>query len=691
MKKIYYRIFIAIFLNIWILFFVYILWRLSFIERMEHIVNDTFSYKLQYTQNRHNDDIVIIKIDDATLDSLWKSDLWMLTFDKWMYANIIEKIFTVYWGSVLGIDIVLANPSVLGKEDEQKLTDTFEKYKKNIVIATRSDYTPYPLCIYSKVQHGAIDLIKQDRIRKFRISDIPYDLSSRCPGSKIYEGNKEYISSFSREILEIYKEKISPFKKEKIEENLRVFDNKKSDTAYIDYYSNGKQNKGTFGYTSYSFIDIYNGKKQTSWGEKIDLQGKIVLIGEVGTLLHDSYLTPIEQSIQMPGVEINANIITTMKYGRDLKEVSLFLSFLLLFFLQAIIITSVLYLRTVFAWAILLITLFFLIVLWSWVFIFGYIFNIFLWILSCILSFLCTYIYKFQVTDKAKRLLKKQFSSYVSPDVVEEISKNPNSILVQGEKRNMTILFSDIVSFTSISEKRDAKLIVEILNEYFSEMTKIIYANKGTLDKYIWDAVMCFFNAPLKQENHSFFACKTALQQQKKLRELNKIWQNKWYPEIKIRIGIHSWEAVHGNIWSSDTRVNYTVIGDSVNLASRLEWICKKYGISICVSEEVYNLQKDAFHFRELDAISVKGREKAVKIYQLIAFKNVVLPKKLHEYLNRYKQGLFAYQSQDFKKAESLFSQNIWDMASNIMAERCRDIQDWKSKLKQGVFQMHTK
>jgi adenylate cyclase len=104
----------------------------------------------------------------------------------------------------------------------------------------------------------------------------------------------------------------------------------------------------------------------------------------------------------------------------------------------------------------------------------------------------------------------------------------------------MSIFFSDIVSFTSISEKRDAEVIVEILNEYFSEMTKIIYNNKGTLDKYIGDAVMCFFNAPLKQENHSYFACQSALQQQKRLRELNIEWQKKNYPEIKIRIGIHT-------------------------------------------------------------------------------------------------------------------------------------------------------
>lgn len=324
-------------------------------------------------------------------------------------------------------------------------------------------------------------------------------------------------------------------------------------------------------------------------------------------------------------------------------------------------------------------------------FVVGYIYNIFLWMIGTVFSVFVTYIYRFQVTDKAKRILKKQFSSYVSPDVVEEISQNPDSVLVKWQKREATVFFSDIVSFTSISEHTDAELLVEILNEYFTEMTQIIHQNKGTLDKYIGDAVMCFFNAPLKQENHSFYACKTALEQQKRLRELNNIWRQKGYPDIAIRIGIHTWEVIHGNIWSDDTRVNYTVIGDSVNLASRLEWVCKQYGISVCVSQEIYILQKEEFYFRELDLISVKGRQKPVRIYQLIWERNHKLSQKHQEYLARYDEALQAYRAENFWQAEKLFLQNTWDATSKIMWKRCQDIQDWKAQLNQGVYIMHTK
>jgi adenylate cyclase len=154
---------------------------------------------------------------------------------------------------------------------------------------------------------------------------------------------------------------------------------------------------------------------------------------------------------------------------------------------------------------------------------------------------------------------------------------------------------------------------------------------------------------------------------------------------------LHTGEAIHGNIWSSETRVNYTVIGDSVNLASRLEWVCKQYGISICVSEDVYELQKESFHFRELDLIEVKGRKKPVKIYQLLGDKKHPLSAKHIEYFERYQQALVTYQREDFALAQELFFKNKGDETSDIMWKRCQDIQNWISRLNQGVFQLHTK
>lgn len=682
---------VALGINIWVLILLWMSWKVFFIEGIWNIINDKISYQIQYKQNRHSNNIAIIKIDERTLEAFGKSDLGMLAFDKWVYAELIKKVFEHYKASALWFDIVFANPSVLGIQDEQRLANALQKYKEKVVIASSKDYKPHPLCLYSSSKHGIINLEGQSQIRTFQNKAYPYNMSLHCPGSKVHTENSPEIYSLSRELLEIYTKSASPFEKEKITKNLEFIDAQKNQSSYIQYYSDGQKHSETWGYPSYSFIDIYKWALETPSGKAISLRNKIVLVWEMWTLIHDSHITPVHHSQKMPGVEINANIISTLQQWDFLSKAPFFLSVILLSIMQILIIISVMKLRPLLAVSIFAAWIFSLVIFCAWAFTQGNIYNTFSGILGVFLSFVIAYIYKFYVTDHAKRIMKQQFASYVSPDVVEEISENPKSVLIKWEKRDISIFFSDIVSFTSISEKSDAEDIVEMLNEYFSEMTHIIHKNKGTLDKYIGDAVMCFFNAPLLQENHSYYACKTALEQQKKLRELNTLWQKKWYPEIKIRIGLHSWEAIHGNIWKSDTRVNYTVIGDSVNLASRLEWICKKYGISICVSQDVYERQKNAFHFRELDTISVKGRSQAVKIYQLITEKSTKTPEKLTQYLERYAEALGLYRKWDFKAAQNIFSQNTWDEASHVMAQRCQDIQDWKATLNQGVFEMQTK
>jgi len=689
MKHIHHPIIISSFLTLIVLCCVYIVSLSPFTQKIGNTINDIFTYKLQYKSNSHNDEIVIIKIDDRTLDSIAKSDLGMIAFDKWVYADAIGNIFSQYGAWVLGIDIVFANPSVLWDEDERKLQQAFDTYKDNIVIASRSDYNPRPLCLYNDVQHGVINTLDQERLREFHTWTFPYDIAPLCPGFDLYDGNRGEISNMPWEVIDIYSKNTDPFTRERIENNLSIFEENTSDIASIAYFSNGRDNIGTLWFESYSFIDIYEGKTQTLDGKQIDLRDKIVLLWEVGTLMHDSHFTPVFQNIKMPGVEINANMIMTLLSGKNIQSIPF--SPLIFFIITLCVTLWVIYLRIAYALVILVSSCVFLIFFGAILFTLSFLFNIFLAVAWCLLAFMLAYIYRFQVTDRAKRELKKQFSSYVSPQVVHEISQNPDSVLVAGEKRNMTMFFSDIVSFTTITENNDAEIIVEMLNEYFSEMTKIIYTNSGTLDKYIGDAVMCFFNAPLWQENHSYYACITALQQQKRLRELNKIWKQKNYPEINIRIWIHTWDAIHGNIGSSDTRVNYTVIWDSVNLASRLEGICKMYGMSICVSHDTYELQKESFHFREIDMISVKWRSKPVRIYQLLGEKTSPLSPKHQQYLDRYARALSEYRAGNMSHARELFLQNIWDKASYTMAQRCQDIQEWKSEINQGVFVMLSK
>lgn len=663
-----------------------------FFASIANIVNDSVTYRFHYFQNIHPDDIVIVSIDDKTLDNIWRSDLGMLAFDKWVYAQTLENLFSQYDAASVWFDIVFANQSVLWRQDEEKLKNTLEKYAGRTVIATRSEGDPHPLCLYSWARQWAINMREKNSVRKFPLVYSDYTLSKWCPQSEIHENNTENIDVFSVALLEQSLDAMSPFDAQKIQASLERFQDAPGDSFFMDYYYNGKNNRGSiFWYTSYSFIDIFEGNTQTPEWENIDLKGKIILIWEVGSLIHDSHITPISRDREMPWVEIQANIMTTLMQGRMIQKVSFWLHWAILVLLSIPLIWCVLrtkmYISGIFLWVTLMIVGLSGMI---W-FLYGFLVNVFFLWISLLTLYALAYLYRFVVTDRAKRQLKKQFSSYVSPDVVKDISENADSVILKWEEKRISILFSDIVSFTSISESMNSPDLIELLNRYFSEMTQIIQSNYGTLDKYIGDAVMCFFNAPLDLEDHSYYLCKTALMQQVRLKELRKQWKWDWFPEIKIRIWLHTWNAVHGNIGDNSTRVNYTIIGDSVNLAARLESVCKQYGIYLCASEEVYQEQKNNFYFRELDEITVKWKSKATKIYQLIGEKNRALPERYKKMFSVYAQGLNIYRNGEYSRALEIWKNNTPDPVSEKMAERCSNILEWKAEVRQGIFVMTQK
>lgn len=691
-----------LFTFLWVLIFgvfsyvcIWYLLSFSLFSSLAGLVNDTFSYKLQYANNAHENNVVIIKIDDKSLDILKSSDLWMLAFDKWTYAEAIENIFEVYGASTLGIDIVFANKSVLWESDEIKLQKALEKYSKRVVIASRSDYTPVPLCLYSGISHGIIEIQKWDKVREFQLDYPEYDISNVCSEETLWNTNTWWAWLFALEVLQKYAKQQSPIAEKSLEKTLEAFkehESKKS-TNYISFFHWWGDYEGTLGYQSYSFSDILLGRQKTKEGKEIDLRDKIVLIWEVGTLIHDNHFTPIHSSIKMPGVEIHANIISTLNSERILYEENTIYAFVFFISLHLLLFVAIFYLWVSSSFILFILLSLGMVIFSATAFYFNEIYNTFHLLVSFLFSYIVWYLYRFAVTDKSKRELKKNFSRYVSPDIVHQITQDPKSVLTQGEKREMTIFFSDIEGFTSISEGMEAEQLIVLLNEYFSVMTRVLTDHKGTLDKYIWDAVMWFFNAPIRQENHSYYACMTALEQQKELEKLNIKWkkEGKWYPKIRARIWLHMGEAIHGNVWGVDTRLNYTAIGDSVNLASRLEGIGKYYGVYICVSEDVYEKQKDQFHFRHLDTIKVKWKDIAVKIYELIWEKTEVIPADRLEKIDRYSLAMQEYYKEEYGKAKKIFSENSDDAASNMMAKRCQDVQEGKIEIIQGVFTMESK
>ncbi|MCU0848184.1 MAG: adenylate/guanylate cyclase domain-containing protein [Spirochaetes bacterium] len=236
-------------------------------------------------------------------------------------------------------------------------------------------------------------------------------------------------------------------------------------------------------------------------------------------------------------------------------------------------------------------------------------------------SFTLMVTYRVLTEQQEKKYIRQTFSKFVSKSVVDDLLKHPDKLKLGGDKKILTVLFSDIRGFTSISEKLTPEKLVEHLNEYLQSMTDIVIKYNGTLDKYVGDEIMAFWGAPIPQDDHAALACSAALEMMKELRRLNDEWIKIGKPSLNIGIGLNSGDMVVGNMGSS-SRMDYTLMGDNVNLGARLEGTNKIYRTNIIISEYTYEQVRDRFVVRELDLIRVKGKELPVKIYELIDYKS---------------------------------------------------------------------
>jgi adenylate cyclase len=269
------------------------------------------------------------------------------------------------------------------------------------------------------------------------------------------------------------------------------------------------------------------------------------------------------------------------------------------------------------------------------------------------------------------RELRRAFSSYVSPQLLEIITKEPDKLSLGGEKRNITVLFSDIRGFTTISEKLNPESLVNLLNEFLNPMTEIILRNGGMLDKYIGDAIMAIFNAPVDIGDHPDRACTSALEMVQKTKELNDLFKREFNVDIRIGIGINTGEAVVGNM-GSKVRFDYTAIGDTVNLASRLEGLNKLYKTDIIISEFTKKGLRARFLTRKLDVVVVKGKREPVPIYELLEDNQ-----RNREMVNEFEMALNEYLSGNFDNAKLIFEEvsiRFGDPTSGVFLRRCEEM-----------------
>jgi adenylate cyclase len=268
----------------------------------------------------------------------------------------------------------------------------------------------------------------------------------------------------------------------------------------------------------------------------------------------------------------------------------------------------------------------------------------------------------------------QNFRRYVPADLVSQLVGQKQDASLGGVSRQLTILFSDIANFTSISEHLEPEVLVQDLCEYFNVISRAILAQRGTLDKYIGDSVMAFWGAPVELDDHAYHACTAAVTAQDRLASLFRQWESQGKTRFATRIGIHTAEVVVGNM-GYEERLNYTVIGDGVNLASRLEGLNKFYGTSTLVSHATQELVRDRFEFRRVDCVAVKGKTEGVDVFELLALKGDI-PVNLRKLIDVYENGLAAYFERDWKFALQHFSTVLkyrpGDGPSQVLAARCR-------------------
>jgi adenylate cyclase len=420
---------------------------------------------------------------------------------------------------------------------------------------------------------------------------------------------------------------------------------------------------------------------------------KIVLVGATAVGIYDLRNTPF--SPVYPGVEIHATVIDNALKNEFIHKpkwtrVYDCLTILVLGFFIGAVVPRISAIKGL-IFALILFTLHILLSQWLFT-------HYRIWVsmvyplVAGVLVYTCLTVYHYITEERERKKIRGAFSYYVSSSVVSEMLKNPEKLKLGGDKKDLSVLFSDIRGFTTISEGLTPEELVHLLNEYLTAMTNVVFKYDGTLDKYMGDAVMAIYGAPLDQPDHAHRACRSALDMMQELKRLNERWIREGKPALDIGIGINTGMMMVGNM-GSEQRFDYTVMGDAVNLGSRLEGANKSYQTHILISEFTRERVKDSFVCMELDSVRVQGKLRPVRIFQLLG-EEVAQSRK--EAIDSFHKGLASYKQQQWDQAAELFRNAMASdrelLPARLYVERCLALKadppgpDWD-----GVYVMKSK
>ncbi len=700
------------------------------IESLElKTLDQRFSFRYQYVDNEKKikpdeTPIVIVAINDQSGESLPSVWPWPRSY----YAKFVRNMARA-GAKVVGIDVVFDAPDSYSPENDDDLAKAIQE-AGNVVLAGKvvkaevaGGMGQYDLAVtpLNKFLNAGAD---------WGFVGVTNDIDGFWRQYLLEEsvGSDEDIHTYHSFGVEILRKYYDIPKDTPIENNENFFkfgDKIVKKYKTYSYLINFRGPYNTFPYKSFDNIvddetfdlkpeydlDSFDGLMDEN-GNPIGMlqsgffKDKIVLLGATMEELHDVFSVPLSEARNlegkkvetlMAGVEIHANAINTMLNDDYivaqpdwLRVIIVTVASFLIFFLVSRLQKPLLALP-IFIFVILLIT-----ALAFYLFAFH---NMHMQVVTPLLAIGFTYVgnvlFQYLGERKEKATIRNAFGRYLPEKVVSQLIENPGLLKLGGEVRFLSILFSDVAGFTTISEKLTPTELVHLLNEYLTAMTDIIMKYDGIIDKYEGDAIMAEFGAPLPDELHAHKACYAALEMQEKLVEMRVKWKKEGRPELRARAGINSGQVVLGNMGSQSV-FDYTVMGDNVNLASRLEGANKEYGSYIMISEWTQELVKDDIITRELDLIRVKGKVKGVKVFEVVARASVGITATKKKALENYNQGLAAYRQQRWDEAIVYFKAALnvdpGDEPSKVYVERCEEFkknpppENWD-----GVFTMTTK
>ncbi len=598
---------------------------------VEPSVHDLFSR--MNLSNTPSSQIINIAIDE---NSLSKVGRW--PWNRNLYGNIFEYVKDA---KVIVFDSVITSSDNI--QSDQKF---FSRLKKmdNLILGTffcnkeqnsTINMTPFAVDIQNGKQMRLIEYqyyanLPEDLVKNAHsigsVSTLPDNDGVIRKLSPIFRHNKTFYPSVGIKAAMKYKNINSLAYKNNtlILGDITIPLDKTNSEVYLQWYKPSKQNVNFITHKTYSASDILDSYNKMKKGEKPpipqeEFKDKIIIVGATAYALNDIKKTPI--GVDYPGLEIQATFIDNIINNDFMKKTSLVLNLIVLAVLVILTVHTAKQLPIIYS----LLTLITIILGWFYIaknifFANGYIIDVITPLSFVLLAYSLTFVYKYFLAGRSRNNLKNVMSKYISKSVMKDVLKNETAEL-GGKRAYVSVLFADIRQFTSISEVYTPEEVSSLLNEYFSLIAPIIDKYNGTLNKFMGDAVMAIFGAPIEDENHAQNAVLCAEEILLEVKKLNYKWKISNKPEIRIGVAINTGYVFIGNIGSKD-RMEFTVIGDSVNIASRIESLNRVYNTSFLISSSTYEKVKDIVNTIKIRDVSIKGRISSVTIHEVIEIKH---------------------------------------------------------------------